>query len=395
MSNIPVHLLYTLLGVFSFTCALAIALFKRDKNKCHWILMAIQFVWSVRMLIYAQLFNPERYQVVWTWPLYIIMSLAYTPLFYLVTIELTKMKGITTKDYMVFIPMAVISTLFLIIYMGVSQSTIQIMHENVILGKEALSGPKGINVIEYLCFNFARTVTFWFEAGVLLWCGWCMLKYEDTVNDYFSSNSGKSVSQSKLISVLTTIGVVVVLLREAVPDYEQQINLQKIILILVTFIFQLALTIMAFNIEYSADDIRHMIEKGDARLSRNIFNENRQEMTISNCWKNLESLMNEQKVFLEPDLNLIELAQRLGTNRTYLSLAVKQFTGKSFSDYVNYARIMYAQQLLLKGESAKNVEYSCGYLSSSTFYRQFQKITGSSPSVWLRKQREQQGEAIQ
>ena len=173
------------------------------------------------------------------------------------------------------------------------------------------------------------------------------------------------------------------------------INLQKIILILVTFIFQLALTIMAFNIEYSADDIRHMIEKGDARLSRNIFNENRQEMTISNCWKNLESLMNEQKVFLEPDLNLIELAQRLGTNRTYLSLAVKQFTGKSFSDYVNYARIMYAQQLLLKGESAKNVEYSCGYLSSSTFYRQFQKITGSSPSVWLRKQREQQGEAIQ
>ncbi len=393
MSNIPVHLLYTLLGVFSFICALTIVFFKPDKNKCHWILMAIQFVWSMRMLIYAQLFNPERFQVIWTWPIYIILSLAYAPLFYLFTIELTKLKGITTKDYMVFIPMAAISTMFLIIYMGVSQSTLQTMHDNVILnGGEYTASTTAINIVEYLCFNVARTVTFWFEAGVLLWCGWCMLKYEDTVNDYFSSNNGKSVSQSRLISVLTTIGVVVVLLREASPDYEQQINLQKIILILVTFIFQLALTIMAFSIDYSADDIRHMIEKGDARLARNIFNENRQEMTISNCWNNLERLMNEKKVFLEPDLNLIDLAQRLGTNRTYLSLAVKQFSGKTFSDYVNYARIMYAQELLLKGESAKNVEYSCGYISSSTFYRQFQKIAGSSPSAWLKKQREQQGE---
>ena len=89
------------------------------------------------------------------------------------------------------------------------------------------------------------------------------------------------------------------------------------------------------------------------------------------------------------DLNLIDLAQRLGTNRTYLSLAVRQFSGKSFSDYVNNARIEYAQELLLKGESSKNVEYSCGYISSSTFYRQFQKVTGTSPSVWLKGKREE------
>ena len=151
--------------------------------------------------------------------------------------------------------------------------------------------------------------------------------------------------------------------------------------------FQMALTIMAFSLDYSADDIRQMIRKEeDAKLAKT-YTENRQELTISNCWKNMEKLMNEDKVFLDPDLNLIDLAQKLGTNRTYLSLAVRQFSGKSFSDYVNYARIMYAQELLLQGESCKNVEYSCGYISSSTFYRQFQKITGTSPSLWIRKQR--------
>ena len=390
MSNIPVHLLYTLLGVFSFICALAIALFKQDKNKSHWILTAIQIVWSLRMLVYAQLFNPEYCHMIWTWPVYIIASMAYAPLFYLFTTELTDIKGITRKDYMVFIPIAAIATMFLVIYLGGSPSSLRAIHEDVILnGKFLASSQTSFNIIEYLCYHTARTVTFWFEAGVLLWCGWCMYKYEDTVNDFFSSNYGKSVSQSRIISVLTVIGVFVILLREASPDYQQEINLQKVILILITFMYQLALTILAFSIDYSADDIRHMLEKGDGKQNKTFVAENRQELTISNCWKNLERLMNEEKVFLEPDLNLIDLAQRLGTNRTYLSLAVRQFSGKSFSDYVNYARIMYAQDLLLRGESTKNVEYSCGYISSSTFYRQFQKITGYSPSVWLRKQRGQ------
>ena len=392
MSNIPVHLLYTLLGVFSFICALSIALFKQDKNKCHWIIVAIQAVWSLRMLVYAQLFNPDKCHMIWTWPVYIVASLAYAPLFYMFTIELTNIKGITKKDYMVFIPMAVITALFLIVYLGASHFNLQRMHNSVILNESTIAEHETtMKVIEYFCYHMARTITFWFEAGVLLWCCWCMYKYEDTVNEFFSSNNGKSVSQSRLIAALTAVGVLVVLLREASPNYQQDIDIRTIILVLVTFMYQLALAILAFIIDYSADDIRHMLEKGDSKPSKTaFFPENRQEMTISNCWKNVERLMNEEKVFLEPDLNLIDLAQRLGTNRTYLSLAVRQFSGKSFSDYVNYARIMYAEELLLKGESPKNVEYSCGYISSSTFYRQFQKIAGASPSVWLKKQREQQ-----
>jgi AraC-like DNA-binding protein len=386
MSNIPVHLLYTLLGVFSFICALSIALFKQGKNKSHWFLVAIQIVWSVRMLIYAQLFNPDKCHMIWTWPVYITVSMAYAPLFYLFTMELTNLKGITRKDYMVFIPMAAITTLFLVVYLGASQQTLRTIHESVILDGNFQLDDMKLNVMGYICYHMARTVTFWFEAGVLLWCCWFMYKYEDTINDYFSSNYGKSVSQSRIIATFTAIGVLVVLLREASPDYQQDISIQKIILILVTFFFQFALTIMAFGINYSADDIRHMLES--SKQVKSGYTENRQELTITNCWNNLERLMNEQKVFLEPDLNLIDLAQRLGTNRTYLSLAVRQFSGKSFSDYVNYARIMYAQELLLKGEALKNVEYSCGYISSSTFYRQFQRIVGSSPTVWLRKARE-------
>lgn len=393
MSNIPVHLLYTLLGVFSFVCALSIALFKQEKNKCHWLLAAIQIVWSIRMLVYAQLFNPDKCHMIWTWPVYIIMSMAYTPLIYFFTLELVNIKGITRKDSCIFIPMVVVSTVFLVIYLGSSMENLRRIHNCVILNEGSISSDElKLSVMAYICYHAARTITFWFEAGILLWCSWFMSKYQDTVNEYFSSNNGRSVSQARTMSVLTAIGVLVVLFREASPDYQQSMNLNKLILFMVTFFYQLALTLLAFSIDYSATDIRLMLEKGDslrqARTSAPI--ENRQELTISNCWKDLQRLMDEEKIFLEPDLNLIELAQRLGTNRTYLSLAVRQFSGKSFSDYVNTARITYAQELLLKGESPKNVEYSCGYISSSTFYRQFQRIAGASPSIWLKSHREKQ-----
>ena len=392
MSNIPVHLLYTLLGVFSFVCALSIALFKQEKNKCHWLLVAIQIVWSTRMLVYAQLFNPDKCHMVWTWPVYIIVSMAYAPLFYLFTIELAKLKGITLKDSVVFIPMVAITALFLIVYLGASHDSLLRIHNSVILNESSLlNDDTKLTIMGYTCYHMARTVAFWFEAGVLLWCCWSLYKYEDTVNEYFSSNNGRSVTQARTISILTAIGVLVVLLREASPDYQQSMNLNKLILIFITFFYQFALTLLAFSIDYSAVDIRQILEKGDSGKSAKgaVFLENRQELTITNCWKNLEHLMNDEKVFLEPDLNLIDLAQRLGTNRTYLSLAVRQFSGKSFSDYVNHARIEYAQELLLKGESSKNVEYSCGYISSSTFYRQFQKVTGTSPSLWLKGKREE------
>lgn len=381
MYNIPVNVIYSMLGIFSFICMLSIGLFKKQKKRCHWLMMLLQTVWSIRLFIYSLLFNPTTSHQAWVWPAYIISSLLYAPAYYLFATDLSNQKGIHRKEMLILLPAAVITIYFIVLFTFFAPDTLQRIHDCAIFNADTLSDSEPMLImLEYVSYYSIRAFTFWLEAGVMIWCCICLNKYEQTVKEYYSSDEGRSVSQARIISALTVIGVIVLIMLEALPDYQQSMSVRKVLQVFVTLLLQLSLTVLTFSIQYSADGIASMDEPDEAGQPESV---KKQDMSISNCWNRLEKLMNVDKVFLEPDLNLIELANRIGTNRTYLSSAVRQYCGKSFSDYVNHARIIYAQQQLLNGATQKDVEFSCGYTSSSTFYRQFQKETGLSPKAWL------------
>lgn len=355
-------------------------------------MVLLQTVWSVRLFMYSLLFNPSYSHHAWVWPAFIVSSLLYAPVFYLFATDVSRLEGIGRKDFLIFTPVTVIALYFIILFSALDTESLQRIHDCAIHNMDTLpdSNPMLI-MIEYISYYSIRAFTFWLEAGVMVWCCICINKYEQTVKEYFSSDEGRSVSQARIISALTAISVIVIIILEAMPDYHEVMSVQKVMLVFVTFLLQLSLTLLAVSIQYSADDISKQLDSGRDSTADDtaglVDSPNKQELSIANCWNKLEKMMTEQKVFLEPDLNLIDLAQRIGTNRTYVSQAVKMHYGKSFSDYVNHERIMYAQQQLLSGVPQKDVEYKCGYISSSTFYRQFQKETGMSPKAWLNSQK--------
>ncbi len=84
-----------------------------------------------------------------------------------------------------------------------------------------------------------------------------------------------------------------------------------------------------------------------------------------------EQLMNIEQVYLEHDLRLDAVVQRLGTNRTYLLAALRQETGLTFNEYVNRKRIAHAKQLMKSnpGILKSDVAARSGYNSLSAFYR--------------------------
>ncbi len=90
----------------------------------------------------------------------------------------------------------------------------------------------------------------------------------------------------------------------------------------------------------------------------------------------LRTLVEDERLFTQPNLKLDDVARRLGTNRTYLLRAMKQDLQLTFSEYINKQRIAYALQLMkahpdwTKDDIAEQV----GYASLSSFYRNLHEL---------------------
>ena len=100
----------------------------------------------------------------------------------------------------------------------------------------------------------------------------------------------------------------------------------------------------------------------------------------------LERVVEEQQLYLRPDLTLQELAQSLGTNRTYVSNYISQVMGQTFYDYINQLRIERSSLPLINEHPEYTFEFvarQSGFISMSTFRRAFKKITGQTPSQYV------------
>ncbi len=97
----------------------------------------------------------------------------------------------------------------------------------------------------------------------------------------------------------------------------------------------------------------------------------------------LEAAIKQDKVYLNPQLSLVDLANHIGTNRTYLSRYINNYRGTPFINYINDLRCEEAQRILSdKDNSLTMLELSerSGFASYSTFRRVFKQKYGCSPS---------------
>ena len=98
--------------------------------------------------------------------------------------------------------------------------------------------------------------------------------------------------------------------------------------------------------------------------------------------------MEEQQPYLSSELKVQDVADALGSNRTYVSNCIRSQRGCSFSQFVNTYRIKYAQQLLRQHPDKKITEVSTasGFSTEMSFFRTFKAVTGLPPSEWKEKQ---------
>lgn len=101
----------------------------------------------------------------------------------------------------------------------------------------------------------------------------------------------------------------------------------------------------------------------------------------------LDKLMAEKKLFLEKNLKITDVAQQLGSCRTYVSNYINQVKGETFTDYINRLRIDEAKHILSEEGEIKNIAIAeqLGFANEQSFYRNFKKFTGLTPAGWKKK----------
>ena len=101
----------------------------------------------------------------------------------------------------------------------------------------------------------------------------------------------------------------------------------------------------------------------------------------------LEKLMKEEKVFLNTELKLQDIAEKLSVSQHSISQTLSLRFGLNYYDYLNQFRIEEAKKILSSGDIERytllHVAHECGFNSKSSFNRAFKKMTGLTPSEFI------------
>ncbi|KAB1071346.1 helix-turn-helix domain-containing protein [Tamlana haliotis] len=104
--------------------------------------------------------------------------------------------------------------------------------------------------------------------------------------------------------------------------------------------------------------------------------------------KELEQIMADYKLYLNPDLALKDLASYLELPANYVSQLLNMGFQKNFSELVNSYRITeFKQRILLeenKGLTIMAVAYDSGFNSKTVFNTFFKKIEGMTPNAFIK-----------
>lgn len=196
-------------------------------------------------------------------------------------------------------------------------------------------------------------------------------RYDRMVDEFYADTDDKSMRniQSILYLVLTIAVlsfIVNIIGRARFTDHE-------IILTTTSLMFSALLFAIGYeglHRHFSIIDMRtnkEQVSNDDSAALKDAVNRSMTERIIA--------LVENDKIYLQPDLKLDDLAQMMHTNRTYIYQAVNQQMGISFNEFINRYRIAHAKRLMASDPtlSMNDVALLSGFASLSSFYRNMKK----------------------
>lgn len=321
-------------------------------------------VGGISIAFYGYGFRPGEEGGHWADISYYIIMLVAIPLYYLAIRHLTTLTGIRLRDYLIFLaPTAVVTFGAISLYVFNYQNG----------------------------YEFSRVFIAFYVTVVLIWSYQKVREYYLLLKEYYSLVGNIRTENMRLLT-LTALALIPVAISIIAFSARQKGLTALIVMIVLLSLCLLVIGYFLFRVRYSAEVLRLRLSEHDAQdkktsLERSLSAEN----AYARCLENLTVAIHDDKVYLDPEISLVSLAEKVKTNRTYLSDAIHLTYGASFSDFINHLRIDHALETIKekhrKGEEilVKDIALSSGYNISSSFYRAFERETGQTPTQWMKE----------
>ncbi|WP_373549755.1 helix-turn-helix domain-containing protein [Haliscomenobacter sp.] len=102
--------------------------------------------------------------------------------------------------------------------------------------------------------------------------------------------------------------------------------------------------------------------------------------------KKVEAIMQTEKLYLNPELTLSDVSEKLHSHNSWISYVINTGFQKNFNDFVNAYRVADFQKKvndpMLSHYTLLALAFECGFNSKSTFNRAVKKATGQLPSAF-------------
>lgn len=183
---------------------------------------------------------------------------------------------------------------------------------------------------------------------------------------------------------------------EFIRNENSSIKIRSVIIIVIIFAILICLSVFVIRQvkekKKANEKLKHLlaeIEKNEVISTNNFpkitINDEKEKQIVEGL-KKIEA----NKYFLNPEFNLYNAAKKIGTNTTYLTKVVKNYSNYSFNEYTNNLRMTYIINELVNDKKIRNytvqaLAESVGYKNGTSFSKIFKEKTGVTPFQFIEK----------
>jgi len=347
------------------------------KNKAKYFLGFFMMVAFVLYLGHSLFFLGQFEVYLFYDPVYLCSSLLVYPMYYQYVRLLTTDRQFNSTYLYHYIPAFIFGLVALILHRSADVGTSESIREYF---KESYKVPSDYNnplftsQVVYLLHRlvFAGQVVTYFIGGIRL-----IRKYRAQILQFYSNNEFRNINWVYNIFISLVFTAILSFIFNVIGKFNLYDHDWGLL------ISSLLISSMLFLLGFLANEQNPVVqdlERKDREVLTAVIEE---ELPQGDFKKKIEKLFDEDKVYLNPDLNIWEVASLLGTNRTYLSGFINKTYNVNFSAFVNRYRVEEAKIVLAREEmdkySLEVIGEKCGFGSYNNFIRVFREFEQMTP----------------